>query len=121
MQREELPPPNVSQMQRIERALENLRKQHMWGDLSDETYRQERAILERQIKLVSPPSQPRHLPNLERAAKLLEDLPALWSHPGVSDEQRESLIQEVFMQINIDGDCLTSVERSQIMFRFSPL
>ena len=110
MQREELPPPDVSQMQRIERALENLRKQHMWGDLSDETYRQERAILERQIKLVSPPSQPRHLPNLERAAKLLEDLPALWSHPGVSDEQRESLIQEVFMQINIDGDCLTSVE-----------
>ena len=109
MRREE-PPIDVSEVERIERALENLRKQHTWGDLTDEKYRQERSALQRQIKLVSPPSQPRQLPNLERAAELLKDLPALWSHPGVTDEQRESLIREVFVEITIDSDKLTSIE-----------
>jgi hypothetical protein len=110
MRQKEKPPVDEPWIQKIERALENLRKQHMWGDLTDDEYRQERIALERQIKLVSPPPQPRHLPNLERAAELLKSLPALWSHSGVKDEQRESLVREVFVQITIDGDKLVSVE-----------
>ena len=56
------------------------------------------------------PTQPTELPNLERSAKLLEDLPVLWSHPGVTHEQREELVREVFHRITIDGKEFMSIE-----------
>ena len=101
---------DVSQQKRLAGALENLRKQHQWGDLSDEKYRQEREILRRQLKLVAEPIRAPQLPNLERSAQLLDDIQALWSHPGVTDSQREELVREVFHRITIDGKELMSVE-----------
>ena len=101
---------NQGQPERLRRALENLRKQHQWGDLSDDRYRREREPLERQLKLVSRPAIPTQLPNLERAAQLLGDLPALWTHHGVSHEQRETLVREVFRRIAIDGKEIVSIE-----------
>ena len=98
------------QQNRLAGAIENLRKQHLWGDLSDDEYRREREGLVRQLKLVAKPSQSPQLPNLERAAQLLEDLQALWLHPGVTHEQRESLVQEVFRSITIDGKEFVSIE-----------
>ena len=99
------------QQDRLQRAMENLRKQHQWGDLSDQEYRREREPLERQLKLVArPPTLPLQLPNLEQAARLLEDLPALWLHPGITHEQRESLVREVFRRISIDGKEFVSIE-----------
>ncbi len=80
----------------IQQALENLRKQHKWGHISDKDYLQEHTALERQLKLIPPTTQSKQLPNLERAAELLKNISALWSHSGVSDEQRESFILEVF-------------------------
>ena len=50
------------------------------------------------------------LPNLERAARLLEDLPALWLHPGVTHEQREALVRDLFHPITIDGKEFVSIE-----------
>jgi len=101
---------DVTQQKRLTGALENLRKQHQWGDLSDEKYQRERETLQRQLKLVEVPSRPPQLPNLERSARLLDDMQVLWSHPGVSDEQREKLVREVFHRITIDGKELTSIE-----------
>jgi DNA invertase Pin-like site-specific DNA recombinase len=98
------------QRNRLTRALENLRKQHLWGDISDDEYRQERTALERQLKIVSHDPVPAHLPNLERLAQLLNDLPELWSHPAVTNGQREALIQEVFRKVTIDGTSLISIE-----------
>ena len=40
---------------RYKTALENLRKQHLWGDVSDEKYQIEKEGLERQLKLAAPP------------------------------------------------------------------
>jgi hypothetical protein len=91
-------------------AIENLRKQHLWGDISDENYRRERGALERQLKLLAKPAQTAELPNLERATLLLEDLPSLWQHKGVTHQQREALVQEVFRSITIDGKDFVSVE-----------
>jgi hypothetical protein len=34
----------------------------------------------------------------------------LWSHEGVTDAQREELIQEVFTSITIDGKTLFAIE-----------
>ena len=62
------------------------------------------------MKLVATPVQSHQLPNLESAAGLLRDLPALWLHPGVTDGQRETLVQEVFRRITIDGKDFVSIE-----------
>jgi DNA invertase Pin-like site-specific DNA recombinase len=98
------------QKRRLQHALENLRKQHLWGDITDDEYRRDRAALERQLKAISPPLEPINLPNMERAAQMLNDLPALWSHEGVTDAQREEFIQEVFTSITIDGKALFAIE-----------
>jgi hypothetical protein len=97
-------------MQRLQSALKNLRKQHIWGDLSDVAYQQERITLERQLKLVTPTHRSSKLPNLGRAAGLLNDLSTLWSHPGVTHEQRETLVREVFTRVTIDGKILKAIE-----------
>ena len=94
----------------MEHALERLRKQHVWGDLSDKKYRREREGLERRLKLVATPVQSHQLPNLETAAGLLRDLPALWLQPGVTDGQRKTLVQEVFRRITIDWKDFVSIE-----------
>ena len=99
-----------NQRKRLQRALENLRKQHQWGDLSDQEYRRERETVERQLKRIAQPSMPPQVPNLERAARLLEEMPALWLHPGVTHEQRESLVREVFRRITIDGKQFVGIE-----------
>jgi len=99
-----------NQAMRLKGALENLRKQHLWGDLSDDKYKLERQTLERQQKLVGKPHQPTELPNLERSARLLDDIQVLWSHDGVTDEQREALVKEVFSRITIDGKQFMSIE-----------
>jgi len=107
-----------NQQKRLIGAMENLRKQHLWGDLSDERYKLERRSLERQLKLVAIPTQPTELPNLDRSAKLLEDLPVLWSHPGVTHEQREELVREVFQEVRLREGRLVAVRPKP---RYAPL
>ena len=59
-------------------------------------YLREWADLDRQIQALNTDSCPKAIPNLERAAQLINDLPAFWSHDGVTNKQREALVQEVF-------------------------
>ena len=99
-----------NQHERLDRALQNLRKQHLWGDLSDETYQRERETLNRQLKLTNGPDQPTRLPNLKRSARHLEDLQTRWHHPEVTHEQRENLVREVFHRSTIDGKDIVSIE-----------
>jgi len=81
------------------------------GDISDDEYRREQGIIMRQLKVhTSTTVMPTHLPNLERAANFLEDLPALWLHPGVIHEEREALIRQVFLQITIAGKEFVDIE-----------
>jgi DNA invertase Pin-like site-specific DNA recombinase len=105
-----LAPDRPEQAARIEQALSNLRKQHLWGDLNDEEYRSERLGLERQLRLIAPQEVEIKIPNLERAAELLGQMNTLWCHPGESDQQREGLVKEVFESVTIEGRNLMSVE-----------
>lgn len=95
---------------KIEKAIENLRKQHKWGDIEDEQYRRERREHERQIKSLSHPDLPINIPNLERAANLLENVSSLWLHPGVTHSQREEFAKEVFASITMGGNKVISIE-----------
>jgi hypothetical protein len=101
---------NHQQGERLQRAVENLRKQHKWGDISDEEYRSERNVLMRQLKLLDAAVKPHPLPNLERSAEFLQDLPRLWLHPGVTHEEREALVKQVFQRITIDGKDFVDLE-----------
>ncbi|MBU2609144.1 MAG: hypothetical protein KKF26_07490, partial [Chloroflexi bacterium] len=89
---------------------ENIRKQHKWGDIDDEQYNREKQDLDRQLKSLNRVNIPINMPNLDRASKLLEELPSLWSHPGVEDSQREALIKDVFTSITLGGKSLISIE-----------
>ena len=107
--RREVPSDNDAHI-RIERALKNLRKQHLWGDITDEEYRQEKQELAKQSNSIPLPIIPADLINIDRAAQILSDLPALWEHPGVTDLQRELLIRELFEKIHLRGSSIVSIQ-----------
>ncbi len=103
-------PDHSLEIGRIDGALANLRKQHLWGALSDEEFQSEYQSLKRQRSALEPrPSSP-ETPDLERAAQLLRNLPTLWQHPGVTPEQRRELVREVFQEIRLREGELSAVE-----------
>ena len=67
-------------------------------------------VLERQLKALAPAPSPGHMLNLERAAVLLHDLPALWCHPGVTDQQQEALVNELLERAVLSGQKLVAIE-----------
>ena len=103
-------PNDAEQIKRLDRALGNLRKQHLWSDITDEEYRDQRHRIESQLRSLAPRQPVLHLPNLERGAQLLQDLPALWVHEGVSDNQREEFVGELFTTASINGNTLVALE-----------
>ena len=52
----------------LQQAIESLRKQHVWGDITDEEYRGERTTLERQKTL-----------RLSTAGELFTPVPKVWT------------------------------------------
>ena len=48
--------------------------------------------------------------DLDRAAELLCDLPTLWEHPGVTQDQRRELIREVFEEIRLRNGKLVAIK-----------
>ena len=115
---EGLQPDNTSELKRVDVVLTNLRKQHLWGAVSDAEFQSEFKVLEQQRRSLS--SQKRSIdgPDLDRAAQLLKDLPALWSHPGVEGAQRKELAHEIFEQVRVRGSRLVAVTPRD---RFAPL
>ena len=104
-------PDHTLELRRVEAAMANLKKQHVWGAVTDQEFKADYQELERQRRTLDvPPEASSITPDLERAAKLLLDLPALWSHPGVSMEQRRDLTREVFEEIRLDRCDLVAVK-----------
>ncbi len=103
-------PAEEAQRQRLRAALENLRKQHTWGDVDDESYLRERTSLQRRLDALRPaPTTPTLLPDVRRAGELLADLGELWAHPGVAPEQRQALVEEVFEDVQLDEEGIRAV------------
>ena len=102
-------PDHSMEKKRIEMALANLRKQHLWGAVSDEEFKTEYNTLARQLKALETPLVSQVAPNLDRAAQLLRDLPVLWQHPGVTPEQRRDVAREVFQELRLKEGRLVSI------------
>ena len=94
-------PDHTLETKRIQSAIANLRKQHLWSAIDDDGFKEEFQALERQRKSLAPMPQPHVMPNMERAAELLQNLPALWQHPGTTPEQRRELVREVFQEARL--------------------
>ena len=103
-------PDREPEMKRIDAALVNLRKQHLWNFLDDQDFKGEYNSLQRQR--LAPKPIVHSTPNLDRAAELLKDLPALWEHPRVTQEQRRELAREVFDEIRLREGHVVAVKPS---------
>ena len=103
-------PDHSLDVRRIDSAMANLRKQHLWDVISDDDFKAEYQSLQRQRRALEPKLSQRSTPNLDRAAELLRDLPALWEHPGVTQEKRRELVREVFDEIRIREGKLVAVK-----------
>ncbi len=91
---------------RLDRALGNLRNQHLWGDITNEEYRATRDSLQvelRKLEVLRPK------PESGRAAEILSDMHGLWTHLGVTNSERQDLAHCVFEQIRIRGHRIVSV------------
>ena len=91
-----------AQRWRLERARENPRGLFVWGDIGEAQYRRQREEIDRQIAAVARTKNPPILTDVRRAATLLQDIGALWSHPGVAPERQKEFIDEVFEDIQFD-------------------
>jgi len=49
------------------------------------------------------------MPNLDRASRLLQALPALWNHPGVTAAQQRGIAREVFQEVRLKEGGLVAV------------
>ena len=102
------------EIKRIDAALANLRKQHLWSLISDDDLRMEHEALNRQKRALESQRVPVAMPNLDHAAELLKDLPALWQHPGVKPEQQREMAREVFEEVRLrDGEMVAVKPRPQ--------
>jgi len=108
------PSDNAQRRSAVERAMERIRSQHKWGDLTDEQYQVERQELQRALdEIPRDQTSPFALTDYGRAAKLLSEFGTLWNHPGVSAESRKALIEEVFEQVQIDGLGIRAVKPAE--------
>lgn len=103
-------PDHSLEIKKLENAMANLRKQHLWGAIGDDEFRTEYVSLERQKKILDTPKQPMRTPNLDHAAQTLKELPALWQHPGVTPKQRRDLATEVFEEVRLREGKLVAVK-----------
>ena len=103
-------PDNSLDIRRVDAAIANLRKQHIWDVISDQEFKAEYQILQRQRRALGPTPTAPSTPNLDRTAELLQNLPALWKHPGVTQDQRRELVREVFDEIRILDGKLVAVK-----------
>ena len=102
-------PDNAVEIRRIDVALANLRKQRLWGAVTGQEFKNGFRDLQRQRRSLTPKPAARTAPNLEQAAKMLQDLPALWQHPGVTAVQRRELAGVAFEEIRLNDGHLTVV------------
>ena len=100
--------------ERLVRALSNLRKQHLWGDVSDEDYMRERKSIQQEIDSLKPRREATSLPDMDRAAQLLQDIPQLWAHPGTTDHQREAMVRELLTKAEVQGPDLVAIEPNPV-------
>ena len=83
-------------------------------DQEDDNTSHQRVQLERalqgRIDSIQKYAKPIRMPDLSKAAELLSDLPALWVHPGTTDNQREELVKELLTRVEVKGAALVAVE-----------
>ena len=58
--------------------------------------------MENLLRKVNPLPQSSIIPNMDRAAEFLNNLPAIWSRAGVTNKQRELLLSRVFEEVYIE-------------------
>ena len=66
--------------------------------------------MQRELDRLQPRRKSVSIPDLDRAAQLLSDMPKLWDHPGTSDHQREAMVKELLTEARVQGSDLVEID-----------
>jgi hypothetical protein len=81
----------------------------VWGDLAEGKYRRQRADVERSLAEFDPAPHHTTLDDVRRAAELLQDAGKLFSHPGVSGEQRKQFVAAFVEEVRLDENGIAAL------------
>jgi site-specific DNA recombinase len=100
-------PKNGPTKAQIEGRLERLKRLYILGDLSEREYRTERDQLRAKLAELTPPE----LPDLQRAAALLQDFGAIWDAATPKERKQivRTLLEAVYLDAGDDGP-VTGIE-----------
>jgi DNA invertase Pin-like site-specific DNA recombinase len=97
----------------LQMRLARLKKLYVAGDLSDEDYQSEAKKLNQQLDALPAEVQRKPL-DLERAAKLLQDFPALYA--AATPAERKALYQALFRKIYVSHGKIKAAEPMPILW-----
>ena len=100
---------------RIQGQLERLKRLFVLGDLDEQAYATDRNRLQAQLVSLTPPA----MPNLERAAALLQDFGAIWdaAEPKERKQIAHTLLEAVYLDSGEEGPVVAIRPRAE----FGPL
>ncbi|MDW8069079.1 MAG: recombinase family protein [Anaerolineae bacterium] len=84
--------------ERIEGQLERLKRLFILGDIGEAEYRLERDRLKVQLEALDPP----RMPDLAKAAELLEDFGRIWD--AATPEERRQIVRTLLAKVYLDAD-----------------
>ena len=61
------------------------------------------------VASLEPQAESTAVRDASRAAALLSDMRRLWAHPGVTQEQRQTFVDEAFKEIQLDDQGVAAV------------
>lgn len=98
---------DAAKAQRLESALEKLRRLYTWDDIDETEYRKRRGEIERQLREVAP-NPPVELRKFERGIEYLSQLGQLWDDAPL--EERREIVNLVFAEVQIGARGIQHVE-----------
>lgn len=104
------PDPNEKERKRLEKKLERARKLFLLGDLDETEYRELRDEIEGRLNTITPQRKP----DLEAAARMLDNMPRLWQK-ATADEKR-TLMQHLFKRLYYEDGRIISAEATPILW-----
>jgi hypothetical protein len=96
---------------RIQGQLERLKRLFVLGDLDEQAYATDRNRLQAQLVSLTPPA----MPNLERAAALLQDFGAIWdaAEPKERKQIAHTLLEAVYLDSGEEGPVVAIRPRAE--------
>lgn len=104
---------HAAERHRLTHALEQLRKQNMWGDIDDEEYRRQVKLLRQEMSMIPQPA-PSHLDAYRLPRELFQSVGKIIGHPAIRASKEgftllKRFYEEAFSLIEVEGNRVVAV------------